>query len=126
MDDMRELVTTRQVEAAFRAIAIAAPLLGALAGAALGRRSWRFGPRRGFLLGLLGPANLLLWWLYNAMTDRMGLDTVRNLLVNMAMFVAIGGTVGLVLAWSERARRRRSGADAPPGESGPIRPAGSE
>ncbi|MCC6728563.1 MAG: hypothetical protein IT208_04415 [Chthonomonadales bacterium] len=126
MDDMRELVTTRQVEAAFRAIAIAAPLLGALVGAALGRRSWRSSLPRGFLLGLLGPANLLLWWLYNAITDRMGLDTVRNLLVNMAMFVAIGGTVGLVLAWSERARRHRSGADGSAGEAGPVRSSGSE
>jgi len=106
MDDMREIVTVEQIQSLFVVVAIAAPFTGALVGAVLGRR--QRGAARGAVLGgiagLLGPANLLLWWVYNRITDRLGLDSVRNLLVNLALFAALGVVAGLALAYLRRDR----------------------
>ena len=44
---------------------------------------------------LVGAGNYALWTAYNAITDRLGLDTVKNLLVNLAVFVAVGAAAGL-------------------------------
>lgn len=43
-----------------------------------------------------GPPILmgLLWHLYNFITDKLGLDSVANLLVNLALFVVLGVGVG--------------------------------
>ena len=63
---------------------------------------------RDLVLGLLvGGGNYALWTVYNAITDRLGLDTVKNLLVNLALFVFIGILAGGTGAWWSR----RSGAD---------------
>ena len=42
--------------------------------------------------------NLILWRIYNVITDHLGLDTVKNLFVNMALFVVIGVIIGVVWA----------------------------
>ncbi|CEK15416.1 hypothetical protein [Chthonomonas calidirosea] len=47
------------------------------------------------LLALLGPANLALWVLYNRITNRFGLDTVRNLAINVGLFVTLGVLGGI-------------------------------
>ena len=98
MDEMKEIVTIEQANGLFLILAIAAPVLGALIGLALGarKRSAARGALTGFLVGLLGPANFLLWKVYNAITDRLGLDTVKNLLVNLALFAALGVIAGLI------------------------------
>ena len=46
-----------------------------------------------------GPPVLLglLWHLYNFITDKLGLDSVANLAVNVLLFVGIGVAVGLTL-----------------------------
>lgn len=90
---MQEIVTAGQVETLFLALAIAGPLIGAGIGWVRGRR-----PLTGLLWGLLLTANWVLWRIYNAITDRLGLDTVRNLLVNLALFVALGAIAGYVTA----------------------------
>lgn len=96
---MQEIVTARQVDTLFLILGIAGPLVGA------GIGWWRFKrARAGFLWGLLLSANWVLWRIYNAITDRLGLDTVRNLLVNLALFVVLGAVVGYLMAL--RANRR--------------------
>jgi hypothetical protein len=35
-----------------------------------------------------------MWSVYNALTDRIGLDTVRNLEVNVVLFAAVGLVIG--------------------------------
>ncbi len=111
MDEMREIVTVEQVDRLFLLLAIAAPLIGAAVGAAAGRSrgSAGRGAAQGFVIGLLGPANLLLWKVYNALTDRMGLDTVKNLLMQLGLFIALGIIVGLVAGYVSRSR---AGAEA--------------
>jgi hypothetical protein len=108
MDDMREIVTVEQMDRLFLVLAIAAPIVGAAIGAALARRD-KPGPGalRGLLIGLLGPANLVMWKVYNALTDRMGLDTVKNLLVQLGLFVGLGVVVGLAAGFVMRNRAPR-------------------
>jgi hypothetical protein len=120
MDDMREIVTVEQVEAVFRWLAIGAPILGVLIGAGVaGRRgAARRGAVVGLALGLLGPANLALWRLYNAITNHLGLDTVRNLLTNMALFVGLGAAAGV--AYGLTMRRRMKAATAGPSPAGAV------
>lgn len=90
---MQEIITASQVDALFLALAVAGPLIGAGIGWARGRR-----PLVGLLWGLLLTANWILWRIYNTITDRLGLDTVRNLLVNLALFVALGAIAGYIVA----------------------------
>jgi len=106
MDEMREIVTLEQANSLFLWIAIAAPIIGILVGAGVGARRGNTGRAsvRGFVIGLLGPANLVLWNIYNLITDRLGLDTVKNLLVNLSLFVALGIIAGIIAGRYYRAR----------------------
>ena len=90
----RELITEHQANVLMLAVLVAAPLLGLAWGAAMKRLG------RGLVVGLLlGGGNFGLWTVYNRITDRLGLDTVKNLLVNMAVFVVVGVLGGLTTIW---------------------------
>jgi hypothetical protein len=106
VDDMREIVTVEQINGLFLLLAIAGPVIGVVAGALIGSRrgTLKRGVAFGLAVGLLGPLNLALWRLYNSVTDRLGLDSVRNLLVNVAMFATFGIFVGLGIAYLRRSR----------------------
>jgi hypothetical protein len=96
---MKELITLDQANHLMLALLIAAPIIGLLVGFICRR------PLPGFLVGTaLGAGNYVLWTVYSALTDRMGLDTVKNLLVNLALFVAVGVVVGSCVAWYQTAR----------------------
>jgi drug/metabolite transporter (DMT)-like permease len=98
MGDMQEIVSVEQVHRLFVTLAVVLPLVGLIFGALLGvrRGNVKRGALQGLLLGILGPVNFGLWLVYNAITDRLGLDTVKNLLVNLALFVVLGVVTGLV------------------------------
>ncbi len=74
-------------------------MLGVLALAPLIGLAWGYAAKRlplGLAVGLLvGVGNYALWTVYNAITDHLGLDTVKNLLVNLGVFVLIGIAVGV-------------------------------
>jgi apolipoprotein N-acyltransferase len=44
-----------------------------------------------------GPLVLvgILWWIYNAITDKIGLNTVLNLWVNAILFIIVGIVCGI-------------------------------
>jgi len=115
MGELREIVTVEQVQTWFVWLAIGAPPIGLLVGALAGRRAGcpRRGAAAGLAVGLLGPLNLGLWFIYNAISERLGMDTVRNLLVNLALFVMLGGVMGFVAA---RLWIATAGDSAAPGE----------
>lgn len=93
---MKELIDPHQAELLMLAVLIMAPLVG-LAWGALTKRTGR-----GMVIGLLiGVGNYALWRVYNAITDRLGLDTVKNLLVNLGLFIVLGVLIGLGMAWFE-------------------------
>src|SRR5437016_1931653 len=93
---MQELVDLSVVERWFGLLAVLAPILGLGIGAALQIRGHRQGALvTGILIGLLGPANWLLWRIYNRIEDHYGLDSVKAMLLNLALFAALGIVVGL-------------------------------
>src|SRR5437867_1862238 len=104
---MRELVDLAAVEWWFGILAVALPVLAMGIGAAL-----QFGARRpgtlaiGIALGLLGPINWLLWRVYNRIEDHYGLDSVKAMLLNLALFAALGLAVGFALrCWGSGTRK---------------------
>lgn len=109
---MQEIITAKQVDALFLTLAIAAPIAGAAIGWVKGKRALS-----GLLWGLLLTVNWILWRVYNAITDRLGLDTVRNLLVNLALFVVVGAVAGYLAALRTRRRRVSYGAGAGGGQT---------
>ena len=120
MAEMRELVTVEQAERAIRMVAVALPAAGAAAGAIVGAVRGRAarGLALGLLCGLTGPAVWLLWLMYNRVVGGYGLDSVKGLLVNLALFACIGLAVGAVIGFLWR---RRGGGE--PAQRGPAREA---
>jgi hypothetical protein len=122
MDEMREIVTVAQVDRWFLLLAVGLPVVGALVGALIGSRRGAVtkGASRGLLVGLLGPTNLLLWTVYNRLTDSMGLDSVKNLLVNITLFIGLGLTAGVV--YGLLSRRGNQGSDSEPAQASAPEP----
>lgn len=98
MDDMREIVTKEQIDHLFLLLALLGPLVGLLIGALLGARRGRAGrgALNGLAIGMFGVLNLLTWKGYNVLTDHLGLDSVKNLLINLALFVGLGLLAGWI------------------------------
>jgi hypothetical protein len=93
---MGELVDLQAVERWFSILAALAPILGIGIGAAIQSRGGRPGALlTGFLIGMLGPANWLLWHIYNRIEDHYGLDSVKAMLINLALFAVLGIAVGM-------------------------------
>ena len=90
---------------------LAVLVLAPLAGLAWGARTKRVG--LGLLVGaLVGGGNYALWTVYNAVTDKLGLDTVANLLVNLGLFLVIGTVAGAVVGGlAGRGRRSVQGGE---------------
>ena len=110
---MKELIDEHQAHLLMLAILILAPIVG------LGWGAWakRVGP--GLLLGaLVGGGNYALWTVYNAITEKLGLDTVKNLLVNLGLFVVIGVVAGVGAGLF--AARGRGAHDLQGGEHGDV------
>jgi hypothetical protein len=97
---MNEIVSPGQAEAIVRAVAAA---LGG-GGVALAVVGALFGGRRrraltlGGLLAAAGGLVYILWMVYNLLTARLGLDSVRALLINLGIFVAVGLLYGVLAA----------------------------
>ncbi len=99
---MKELINAHQAHLLMLTVLVLAPLLG-LAWGVWAKHLWR-----GVGIGLtVGVGNFLLWTLYNALTEKLGLDTVKNLLVNLGLFVALGLLAGVGWGlWAARGPRR--------------------
>lgn len=111
---MKELVTTEQAEQVLRLLALSLPIVGLLIGGVVGARRGR--ARRGLGIGLLighsGPLTFVLWKVYNGIMGRYGLDSVKGLLLNLALFTAVGLVIGVIVGW-----RLRRQATAPSQET---------
>ena len=100
---MKELITLEQARQFMLILLIAAPVIGLIAG--LIRRR----PLPGLALGLMvGAGNYGLWTMYCAITDRLGLDTVKNLLVNLGLFIVIGVLIGSCAAWYQASQSEKN------------------
>ncbi len=115
MNDMREIVTVAQVEGLFRVLAVGGPLLGAMVGILMGRTRRSVGRYglAGACIGLLASLNYGAWRLYLAISERLGMDTVANLLVNLGLFVAVGCVGGVLYGrWHGRSQAVSQAAGA--------------
>ncbi len=114
---MTELIDERTANLLMNLLAVGLPLAGLVAGAiaaarpraaiaaAARRRAVTAGALRGLAFGCVGIANWLLWRLYNATTNHFGLDTVKNLLINLGLFLALGVSAGVVVGlWAAKRR----------------------
>ena len=105
---MKELVTEHQAHLIMLAFLAAAPIIGLFWGAITKKI------RLGLLVGVcVGVGNYALWTVYNAITDHFGLDTVKNLQINLVFFIVVGIIVGLVAgkAVAQKRARTNSGGD---------------
>ena len=112
---MRELVTTEQAERVLRLLAAGLPIAGLVIGTLLGaiRRRVARGVLAGLLLGLLGPAAFGLWHIYNGIMGHYGLDSVKGLLINLALFSVVGLAIGVAVGWAmSRARGRAASSES--------------
>lgn len=102
MGELHELISTAAVGRLFMVLAIAGPIVGAIAGTVIGtlrRKNNRHNlTYLGFLWGLSFTVNWLLWKIYNFLTDRNGLDSVRNLALNLILFIIVGIVIGVIAA----------------------------
>jgi len=109
---MQELVTRAQADVFFAAIAALGALVAPVAGLTARRRQGD-----PLLAAMLWGGPLLLiggmWWVYNAITDRVGLETVTNLVWNVALFVAVGVISGAAYTLISLRRYSRSGEREP-------------
>ena len=103
---MKELVSVELVERVFRYLAIICPIAGLVVAVCV---HWALGKPRsavvsGVILALVGVANYALWRLSGIITDRLGLDSVANLLIQAALFVVLGLAAGVLLGGFRRGR----------------------
>jgi hypothetical protein len=107
---MKELIDPQQAHLLMLGVLVLAPLIGLI---------WGYVAKRlplGLVVGLLvGTGNYALWTAYNAITDHLGLDTVKNLLVNLGLFVVIGIAIGLGAGFYASKRQAIQG-----GENGDV------
>lgn len=112
MGDMREIVDVGAVGKLFAVLAVVLPLVGTVVGALWGRKrgNVRHGAGVGFAVGCIGILNELMWLLYNTLTERNGLDSVRNVVVNLILFVVVGLGIGVLAGRVMRQSRAKGGA----------------
>lgn len=103
---MKELIDPQQAHLLMLGVLVLAPLIGLI---------WGYVAKRlpfGLALGVLvGGGNYVLWTVYNAITDHLGLDTVKNLLANLGLFVVIGLAVGIGMGIYAARRQPVQGGD---------------
>jgi hypothetical protein len=92
---MQELVTRAQADVLFTILPILG-LIGGIVAGLLARRGGQNALAAAVLWG--GPPVLIgiLWRVYNAITDRIGLDRVTNLAVNFGLFIVVGILCGII------------------------------
>jgi hypothetical protein len=104
MNDYREIVDLGQFARAVQALAVVVPVVAVLVGLIVGalRKQLVAGLVRGVAIGLMGPTIYGLWLMYNHLiaynpkTGTVGLHHVSVLLINVAIFAAVGVVLGLV------------------------------
>ena len=113
MNPMRELIDLPTANAIVRALAVGLPAAGLVLGLVVGalRRRPARDALAGLVIGLGGPLLWVLWRVFNAITNHYGLDSVKGLFINLAIFVVVGSAIGIVVGLVlRRARRVDSGA----------------
>ncbi len=96
---MKELIAPESVEKALLFVAVCAPLVGVVVGTVLGAHERRAAPRivAGAVIGGLGTVVFGMWHVYGAITNRLGLDSLANMGLQLALFAMFGAALGLAM-----------------------------
>lgn len=112
---MKELIDPHQAHLLMLGVLVLAPLTGL---------AWGYAAKHlplGLAVGVaVGGGNYALWTVYNAITDHLGLDTVKNLLVNLSLFVVIGIAGGLGAGFYAAKRQHIQDDYAQGGDNGDV------
>ena len=94
---MRELVAPQAAERALLFLAVIGPLAGLIVGVVIGAHERCAWPKivAGALIGAVFTVVYGMWRLYGVVTDALGLDSVANLVLELAMFAVVGSLLGL-------------------------------
>lgn len=94
---MHELVSPQSVDRILLFLAVVGPIAGLIIGIMLGAHERCAWPRAlaGFLLGGLLTVVYGMWRLYGIITDRLGLDSVANLVLELVLFAVTGVLIAL-------------------------------
>jgi hypothetical protein len=112
---MNELIDPAGVERIMLFLAIAGPLVGLIVGIMIGahRRCSLPAVAAGTLFGGLCSVAYGMWKLYGVITDALGLDSVANLALQLAMFAVFGCILGVAAvklsAWFHELKSRYPG-----------------
>lgn len=91
---MKELITEQQAHQFVILLSVLVTLAGMAWAVWRSREKGRKDPHliwpRGTFFVLLGPLVFALWTVYNAIENHYGLDSVKALLINLVLFVAVG------------------------------------
>jgi len=89
---MKPLIDQGVVEKVFLFLAVGGPLIGLIIGVILGAHERNAARRivQGLLIGIFGTLIYIMWRVYGAITNSLGLDSVANLGLQLLMFVALG------------------------------------
>ena len=102
---MKELITFQQANTLMWAILVIAPVIGLIIGNRL--KETKAGLGWGLAVGI---SNIAVWHVYNAITNRLGLDTVKNLLTNLGLFIGLGIIIGMVFGLASRRKVKHESA----------------
>jgi hypothetical protein len=93
---MQPLLEPQSVEKALLFVAVVGPLAGLIAGLMIGAHERCAAPKIiiGALIGAIGTAVYGAWRLYGVIANTLGLDSVVNLCVQLALFACLGVVLG--------------------------------
>lgn len=84
------------------------------------RRRWMALPLF-WLLAFSGPLLVGLWWIFNAIEDTLGLDSILAMLLNLGLFALIGIGIGALLRMSSGTLHESETRPSPSGETSETR-----
>jgi hypothetical protein len=104
---MKELIDEKVFVGALYFAAGMIAFAGLLTALIAGRLKKSRGLVAGIALLLGGGALIGMWLAYQAITQHFGLDSVKGLLINLALFVIVGVGLGLIIGWLNRKLSRK-------------------
>jgi DMSO/TMAO reductase YedYZ heme-binding membrane subunit len=104
---MKELIDEKMFVTGLYIAASAIAFAGLVFALVAGRMKKPRGMVAGIALLLGGGALAGMWLAYNALTQHFGLDSVKGLLINLALFAAVGVLLGLIIGWLNRKLSRK-------------------
>jgi tetrahydromethanopterin S-methyltransferase subunit C len=116
---LHEIVDLAQVDMAMVYVALAAPVLGLIIGAIVGRlrSNVLYGTGRGLAFGMLGPVVFIMWHFYRYMirydpaSGYVGLHKMSVFVLNIAVFAIVGVLLGALYGKLVAGQRLRPAQD---------------